>query len=93
MNGESSNPGVRMAFDGTFIDRSGTDIVKHFTLPKYSFIIAYRSFLNPLDYDGSSWRSLQDGYKTNELGFGICMLFILAVSQSFMSYRKYSLLE
>ena len=84
---------TRKSYDGTFINSKGVDVVKSMTLPGYMNVIAYRSFLNPVDYNGQFSQEIKDNYRTNELGFFIVLLFFGALSQSFMSYRKFSLLN
>ena len=56
-------------------------------------IFLFRFFLNPVDYNGQLYQELVDTYKTNELGFLIGVMFAASVCQTFLSYRRYSLLE
>ena len=55
--------------------------------------IIFRSVFNPVDYDGRMIREIKDSYRTNELGFFIVVAFIGALSHSFASYRRLSLLN
>ena len=71
---------MRKTFDGTFVDRNGVDIVNSLSMPMKSFIVAYRSILNPVDYNGRYIQEIKDSYKTNELGFAIFALFFVALS-------------
>ena len=47
---------------------------------------------NPLDYNGQIWQEIKDSYRTNELGFFIVVAFVAALSQSFLAFRKNSLM-
>ena len=38
------------------------------------------------------WQEIKDSYRTNELGFFIVVAFLGAVGQSFLAYRKFSLM-
>ena len=68
-------------------------MLKNMKLPLTLQFVAFRSIFNPVDYNGQFFQEVKDGYKTNELGFGIVVLFFVALSQSFMSYRRYAILE
>lgn len=48
--------------------------------------------LNPVDYDGSTRRDLEESYKTNELGFFITLCFFGTLAWSVVTYRRNSLL-
>ena len=53
----------------------------------------FRTFFNPIDYNGQTKRDIMEAYQTNELGFGIGVAFALTICWSFFTYRKNAILE
>ena len=74
------------------IDINGTDIgsqpvtlgltVNYFQHGLLNFL------LNPIAFDGSVIKELQDSYRTNEVGFFIGLCSILTVMQQFATHRR-----
>ena len=52
----------------------------------------YRTFLNPVDYDGRFMREIKNSYNTNEIGFFITVSFFAALGWSFLVYRRSTIL-
>lgn len=82
----------RKTYDGTFTNLQGDEI---FRSPSYffrSFLLIFRSFLNPVDYTGSLKEEIKKAWITNELGFLIGAGFVVNLLQNMYTYRRNQLL-
>ena len=103
IRGRIGNPGysasggenmlARKSFDGEFLDSSGVDVVKQISMTKQATSVAYRLFLNPVDYEGQIVTDMKAAYRTNELGFAIGVMFFMALGHSFLKFRKNAIME
>ena len=78
---------VQPSFDGGLFDLKGVDLAAAGPLTSPVGVL-FRLFLNPVDFDGSTWTQTKEAYKTNELGFFIGVSFLLALTWSFTTYRR-----
>ena len=84
---------LRKTFDGGWLDANGVDLLRSPSLATSTYVVLFRSLLNPVDYDGRLVQEAKDSYRTNELGFLIVLAFFGALGQSFASYRRFALLD
>lgn len=89
----SQNPFFRKNLDGTFRNLQGKDVFDDTKIRNNINSLVFRNFFNPLDYNGQLIRELKKAYLTNELGFAIGVTFFFAISWSFMTHRRNTLLE
>ena len=76
----NGGPMIRKSYDGHFFDRNGREIFEKSTMSTSVLFLAYRSFLNPVDYNGQIWQEIKDSYRTNELGFLISAMFFVTMA-------------
>jgi hypothetical protein len=77
--------------NGFFVD--GKDILRFNNYGVVAASLIFRSFNNPVDYDGRLLRELTNAYHTNEIGFFITLSFFATLGWSLMTYRRNTILE
>ena len=90
MVGDKETSWLKTAFEGgKFLSLDGRNLAAQVQSPRLKGSISvYRTFLNPVDYDGRFWREIKNSYNTNEIGFFITLSFFAALSWSFLVHRR-----
>ena len=74
-----NNPLFRKNYSGRMTDLEGKDTFRRVSVASRAYCLLFRGVLNPLDYNGSFMREMEETYKTNELGFFIGLCFFGAL--------------
>ena len=83
---------MQKTISGTYRDLNGQDIIANTSTISKVFNLIFRSYFNPVDYNGIFLREIEESYKTNELGFFITCCFFGTLFWNFLTIRRTSLL-
>ena len=75
----SSGLFFKKTYDGTFRNIAGQDVSQRWGPLEFAWLVVFRNFLNPVDQDGSYFKSVEENWHSNELGFIIGVGFSLAI--------------